>query len=194
MKKTLICCLFLCCGLMLKAQYGGEFTLGVRLNYIGGGVVMTDKGLKNKGYTLKTTVSPGYFVCNNLAFGTGIGYEYMKDDIGHQYTIDCVPFVRYYVPGNEFRFFVHLESGYGWGKSFLKDGHDGWHSLWKTALKPGLFIRIKEYLATEVTLSSLEYKYINMKSSKRAAKSNYLSQWRFNWLDISFGVSAIFNF
>ena len=70
----------------LKAQYGGEMTIGARLNYTGGGKLVTYDGkIVNLGYTIKGIVSPGYFVTNNIALGADLAYEYMMDDEGHQY-------------------------------------------------------------------------------------------------------------
>ena len=87
MKKILFFGLFLCLGMTLKAQYGGEMTIGARLNYTGGGKLVTYDGkIVNLGYTIKGIVSPGYFVTNNIALGADLAYEYMMDDEGHQYT------------------------------------------------------------------------------------------------------------
>ena len=44
MKKILFFGLFLCLGMTLKAQYGGEMTIGARLNYTGGGKLVTYDG------------------------------------------------------------------------------------------------------------------------------------------------------
>ena len=86
MKKILFFGLFLCLGMTLKAQYGGEMTIGARLNYTGGGKLVTYDGkIVNLGYTIKGIVSPGYFVTNNIALGADLAYEYMMDDEGHQW-------------------------------------------------------------------------------------------------------------
>ena len=83
----------------LKAQYGGEMTIGARLNYTGGGKLVTYDGkIVNLGYTIKGIVSPGYFVTNNIALGADLAYEYMMDDEGHQYTLETGGFFRLYVP------------------------------------------------------------------------------------------------
>lgn len=191
MKKVIFSCLFLCLLMTLKAQYGAELTVGARVNYIGGGRIRTSDGeVVNLGYTLKGVVSPGYFVYNNIAVGVNLGYEYMMDDLGHQYTLEAVPFIRCYTPHGTLRLFGQLESGYGWGRSFMKNGHDGQHSLWVSTLKPGLFIRIKEYMAAEITLMSLEYKKVYM-TDKTGNGPAIAQRWKYNWLDMSFGVSFI---
>ena len=60
MKKILFFGLFLCLGMTLKAQYGGEMTIGARLNYTGGGKLVTYDGkIVNLGYTIKGIVLVG---------------------------------------------------------------------------------------------------------------------------------------
>lgn len=191
MKKTILFCFLLGLSVSLKAQYGGELTIGARMNYIGGGRVMTADGkIVNLGYTIKGVLSPGYFITNSFALGANLGYEYLMDDLGHQYTLEALPFIRYYTPRGGLRFFVQLESGYGWGESYMKAGHDGRHGVWISTLKPGIFARVKEYLAVEVSLMSLEYKKIYM-NDKRSNSRVTTQKWRYNWLDVSFGVSFI---
>ena len=105
MKKILFFGLFLCLGMTLKAQYGGEMTIGARLNYTGGGKLVTYDGkIVNLGYTIKGIVSPGYFVTNNIALGADLAYEYMMDDEGHQYTLETGGFFRLYAPRGGVRY------------------------------------------------------------------------------------------
>ena len=191
MKKLFLFGLLLVCGLGLKAQYGGELTIGTRINYVGAGKVITPDGeWKNLGYTLKGVVAPGYFIWNSLAVGTNLGYEYLKDDYGHQYTLEAFPFLRYYTPHGDVRFFMQVEGGYGWGESFMKSGHNGKHELWAATWKPGIFARVKEYMAIEVSVMSLEYKKIYM-TDKESGLRTTSGGWRYNWLDVSFGVAFI---
>ena len=49
------------------------------------------------------------------------------------------------------------------GEKLLKKGHDGKHELWVSTLKPGLWARLKEYLALDISLMSLEYKEVYMR-------------------------------
>lgn len=192
MKKLLLLLLLLGCGFALRAQDYGEFILGGRLNYVGGGRVITDVGRKSLGYTLKVTAAPGYFFAKGWCAGINLGYEYVTDSEGRQYTLEGLPFLRYYTPGkSNVHFFVQLESGPGWGQSLMKAGDDGRHFLWNTTLKPGLFMRIKDGWAAEVTLTSLEFKNINIRSGGKRQEFN---QWRFEGLSISFGVSLMFGY
>lgn len=191
MKNILLTCLLFCLAISVEAQYGAELTIGGRLNYVGGGRIRTYDGkVINLGYTIKGIVSPGYFVCNNIALGTNLAYEYMKDEAGHQYTLEAAPFFRYYTPHGAVRFFAQLEGGYGWGRSYLKGGHDGEHHLWFSSLKPGIFVRLKDAMAIEVSVMSLEYKKVYMKDMHSHRRTT-LDRWKFNWLDVSFGVTFI---
>ena len=105
--KILFFGLFLCLGMTLKAQYGGEMTIGARLNYTGGGKLVTYDGkIVNLGYTIKGIVSPGYFVTNNIALGADLAYEYMMDDEGHQYTLETGGFFRLYAPRGGVRLYL----------------------------------------------------------------------------------------
>lgn len=191
MRKIFILFLFIALCMVARAQYGGEFVLGTRINYVGGGRVIQDWGRKDLGYTLKLTVSPGYFIHRKWCVGLNLGYEFMTDDKGHQYTLEGLPYIRYYSKGEVLRFFLQLESGPGWGQSILKAGNDGRHFLWITTLKPGLYIRIKNGFATEVTVSNLENRYIDIHSAGKNLKFN---RWDFQFLSISFGVSWIFGY
>lgn len=194
MKKFLFCCAILCFALSLKAQYGSEFFLRTRVNYIGGGRITKPDGQRvNLGYTLKGVISPGYFAWNNLEMGVNLGYEYMTDDRGRQNTWEALPFVRYYAGESDFRFFLQLESGWGWGESRMKEGHDGSHRLWVSSLRPGIWGRIKDYMAIELTLMSLEYKQVDMKDKENGTQSRK-KDWQFQWLDIGFGVNFIIQF
>lgn len=191
MRKFILFCLLFLSVIASKAQFGGELSIGARLNYVGGGRIINADGERERlGYTVGGVISPGYFICNSFALGANLGYEYMKDKLGRQYTLSAYPFVRYYTPHGDLRFFMQLESGCGWGESFMKAGHDGRHRLWVSTLKPGLFIRIKDAMAVEVTVMSLEYKrvYMTDKGSNWRVTSD---KWRYNWLDVSFGINLM---
>lgn len=191
MKKWILLGILLISGLVSSAQYGGELTIGMRFSYVGAGRVISPDGERiNLGYTLKGVVSPGYFIWNSLAVGANMGYEYLKDDRGHQYTLEAFPFLRYYTPHGDLRFFMQAEGGYGWGESRMKDGHNGQHELWAATWKPGLFVRVKEYMALEVSVMSLEYKKVNM-TDKQSHLHTTSAGWRYNWLDVSFGIAFI---
>lgn len=182
----------LAAGGIARAQYGGELILGGRFNYVGGGRVVTPEGKKvNTGYTLKISPSLAYFIRNGLAIGVNTGYEYVTDDNGHQHTGEIIPFLRYDFGGGRVRVFAQAESGVGWGKSRMDDGNRGKHFLWNSALKPGIFVRITEHLGSEMTVSSLKYNYVKATDLDNG-ESTVRHNWKFRWLDLSWGLYYIF--
>lgn len=194
MNKGLLLFVFLLAGGVVHAQYGGQWILGERLNFINGGRVMTETGKKeSNGFMFKAAPSLGYFVRNGLAVGVGVGYEYMKDLNGHQNTFEVTPFVRYDFGGGEVRPFLLAESGFGWGKSDMKKGADARHYLWTPALKPGIWIRFTDNLAVQATVMSLRYERARLTDldTGEVWKQN---RWNFRWLDISCGFDLIFSF
>lgn len=192
MNKGILWILFLLCTLTASAQYGGDWMLGGRVNYVGGGKILTpDGGRANAGFTLKVAPSLAYFIRNGIAIGVITSYEFMKDSQGRQHTGEILPFLRYDVGGGHVRFFMQLESGCGWGRSRLKDGADGKHFLWTTNLKPGLFIRITDQWAAEATFSCLQYKHVKA-TDLDSGEAVVRDKWDFAWLDISFGITAVF--
>ncbi|MCM1031962.1 MAG: hypothetical protein NC410_11050 [Oscillibacter sp.] len=194
MNKGLFLFLLLLLGSLAHAQYGGQWILGERLNFVNGGRVMTETGeKKNNGFMFKVAPSLGYFVRNGLAVGVGVGYEYMKDVNGHQNTFEVTPFVRYDFGGGQVRPFLLAESAFGWGKSDMKKGNDGRHYLWTPALKPGIWIRFTDSLAAEATVMSLRYEHAKLTDLK-TDEALVRNRWKFRWLDISFGFNLLFNF
>lgn len=181
-----------CCSITSYAQYGGEWVLGGRFNYTGGGRVMMPDGSKVKrGFTISAAPSLAYFIRNGLAVGMSVGYEYLSDREGHQNTAELMPFIRYDFGGGRLRFFLQGASGIALGKSVMKNENDGRHFIWNSTLKPGLWIRITDQIATEATFSSLSYKRIRMTDLKTDEVFTD-EKWKFRWLDISFGVAFIF--
>lgn len=194
MNKCSLFLLLMVMSLFAKAQYGGQWILGGRLNFINGGRIITEDGRKkDNGYMFKVAPSLGYFVRNGLVVGVGTGYEYMKDVNGHQNTFEVVPFIRYDLGGGSVRPFLLAESGFGWGKSYIKDANDGRHFLWTSALKPGIWVRVTDRFAMEATLMSLKYEQARMTDLKTDEVTER-NRWKFRWLDISFGFNLIFDF
>lgn len=194
MNRGIIVGLLLFLSAMAQAQYGGEMVLGGRLNYIGGGRIISPEGDKiNMGYTLKVAPSLAYFIRNGIAIGVIAGYEYTTDYKGYQHTGEVIPFVRYDIGGGKVRFFLQAESGCGWGRSEMKSGEKNRHFIWTSALKPGIWIRITDKVAAEATFSSLQYKRVKSENLDTDETFTW-DKWKFRWLDISCGVAVVFDF
>lgn len=194
MNRWILFILLVAGSMSARAQYGGQWTLGGRFNFMNGGQIITEDGKKkDNGFLIKVAPSLGYFIRNGFAVGTQVGYEYMSDVNGHQHTFEVVPFIRYDFGGGRLRPFLLAESGFGWGKSYMKDANDGRHFLWTPALKPGLWIRLTDNLAVEATVMSLKYEHAKLTDLK-TDDTIERDRWKFRWLDISFGVDFMFNF
>ncbi len=194
MNRGFLLFILLIAGGVVHAQYGGQWILGERVNFVNGGRVITETGeKKNNGFMFKVAPSLGYFVRNGLAVGVGVGYEYMKDVNGHQNTFEVTPFVRYDFGGGQVRPFLLAESSFGWGKSDMKKWNDARHYLWTPALKPGVWIRLTDNFAVEATLMSLKYERTRL-TDLETDEVWKQDRWKYRWLDISVGFNLLFDF
>lgn len=170
----------------------GKFIVGGRVNYIGGGRVVTaDHKVENKGFSLSVAPSFGYYINNLMSVGTSVGYERVQDDRGHQNTYSVTPFIRYFFPVKQVFLFVQGESGIGFGRSRLDKGERNRHFIWNSGLKPGFFFNISEHLSAEATFSRLEYRRVWVEDLSSHKKTSG-GEWKYQVLDISFGVSYVF--
>lgn len=95
----------------------GKFIVGGQVGF----ETSKTKDIDNKatGFSINPTV--GYFVADNWAVGTGIGYEWSKKENGATSTFKTdafkvAPFVRNYVGEGQFKFFSQLSVPMAWGK------------------------------------------------------------------------------
>lgn len=105
MNRGILGILLLLITLTASAQYGGDWVVGGRVNYVGGGKIVTpDRGRVNTGFTLKVAPSLAYFIRNGIALGVITSYEFMKDSQGHQHTGEVLPFYDMMWEGGVFVF------------------------------------------------------------------------------------------
>lgn len=95
----------------------GKFIVGGQVSF----ETSKTKDIDNKatGFSINPTV--GYFVADNWAVGTGIGYGWSKQENGTAPTLKTdafkvAPFVRNYVGEGQFKFFSQLSVPMAWGK------------------------------------------------------------------------------
>lgn len=197
MKKIVLLSFVLLIIGVLKAQNeyyfrDGKFILGGRINYIGGGRVVTnDHKIQNKGYTLKVAPSFGYYINNLMSVGSSVGYEHVKDGRGKQNTYSVTPYFRYYFPVKQSFLFLQAESGIGFGRNRLNGGERNSYLIWDSGLKPGFFFNLSERVGAEITFSRVEYRKIWIKDKHSQLKSSG-SELKYQILDISFGFSYLF--
>ena len=94
----------------------GKFIVGGQVSFDQTKVKDTD--VKSTGFSINPTV--GYFVADNWAVGTGIGYAWDKAEAGSTVKKDAfkvAPFVRNYVGEGQFKFFSQLSVPMAWGKT-----------------------------------------------------------------------------
>lgn len=96
----------------------GKFVVGGQVAFESTKVKDTDN--KATGFSINPTV--GYFVADNWAVGTGIGYGWGKAEFANAPTVKTdafkvAPFVRNYVGEGQFKFFSQLSVPMAWGKT-----------------------------------------------------------------------------
>jgi len=95
----------------------GKFIVGGQVGFETSKTKDTDN--KSTGFSINPTV--GYFVADNWAVGTGIGYGWSKEEFTTNPTLKTdafkvAPFVRNYVGEGQFKFFSQLSVPMAWGK------------------------------------------------------------------------------
>lgn len=98
----------------------GKFIVGGQVGFETSKVKDTD----NKGNSFSINPTAGYFVSDNWAVGTGIGYSWNKteraddpDFTQESNAFQVAPFVRNYIGDGQFRFFSQLSVPMAWGKT-----------------------------------------------------------------------------
>ncbi len=95
----------------------GKFLVGGQVGFESSKVKDTD--VKNTGFSINPTI--GYFVSDNWAVGTAVGYGWEKAEATKDASVTTdafkvAPFVRNYVGNGQFRFFSQLSVPMSWGK------------------------------------------------------------------------------
>lgn len=95
----------------------GKFIVGGQVGFETSKVKDTD--LKNNSFSINPTV--GYFVSDNWAVGTGVGYNWGKSELAtntvETNAFQVAPFVRNYIGEGQFKFFSQLSVPMAWGKN-----------------------------------------------------------------------------
>lgn len=99
----------------------GKFLVGGQVGFNSSKIKDTD--IKATGFSINPTV--GYFVSDNWAVGTSVGYGWNKAETTKDASIttdafQAAPFVRNYVGNGQFRFFSQLSVPMSWGKETAK--------------------------------------------------------------------------
>ncbi|WP_432714225.1 outer membrane beta-barrel protein [Pedobacter sp.] len=154
----------------------GNVLLGGKVGF---GSSKTDGANKaDVNYNLVPTV--GYFVGDNFAVGTGVGYNYNKE-VSHKNlnkAFEVSPFGRYYVDvADQFKFFGQLSVPMAFGSNTLVD-NDGKKADSKYAsttsigvnLAPGFAYYPTKKVGIEVSVNGLGYNNYAVKDEATGAK------------------------
>lgn len=123
--------------------------------------------------------SIGYFVGNNFAVGTGVGYEYDKSvsRTNQREAFVVAPFGRYYVNlTDQFKFFGHLSvpMAFGTQKDVNANGDTGAKEATTTAigvnLAPGFAFFPTKKIGIEFSVNGLGYNNLSVKSEATGTK------------------------
>ncbi|MFD1770191.1 outer membrane beta-barrel protein [Sphingobacterium suaedae] len=95
----------------------GKFIVGGQVGF----ETSKTKDSDNKAHSFSINPTVGYFVSDNWAVGTGIGYNWSKNEAPSDRTIkqdafQVSPFVRNYIGDGQFKFFSQLSVPMAWGK------------------------------------------------------------------------------
>ncbi|QPH40659.1 outer membrane beta-barrel protein [Pedobacter endophyticus] len=170
--KKLLLSLVAVAGLMYSANAQtekGKFILGGNVGFNSTKV----EGAAKSDVSFSIVPSAGYFVSDNFALGTGVGYTYNKQVSRLQLNEAFVvaPFGRYYVGlSDQFKFFGQLSvpMAFGNNKVVDLDGNVGEKYASTTSigvnLAPGFAFFPTKRIGIEVSVSGLSYNNLNVKN------------------------------
>ena len=123
------------------------------------------KGSDVESHTLGIVPSVGYFVNDNFAVGTGVGYMYEKNSATAAFfggetvnEFSVAPFARLYKGDGNFKFFGQLSVPMGWGTGKNGDGDKlGSINRYGVQLAPGFAYFPTEKIGIELSVKGLYY-------------------------------------
>lgn len=143
----------------------GKFIIGGNASY---STSKSDADNAKASHNFSIVPNVGYFVSENIAVGTGIGYQSSKasiaSPIGKQEAFVVAPFGRYYTPvADKFKFFGHLSVPMAFGTtkatdSDLKVGDKNYNSTSiGVALSPGFAFYPSSKIGIEFAFNGISY-------------------------------------
>ncbi|MCW8311702.1 outer membrane beta-barrel protein [Sphingobacterium thalpophilum] len=130
-----------------------------------------DTDYKNNSFSINPTV--GYFVSDNWAVGTGIGYNWSKNESDKENSVkvdafQVAPFVRKYSANGPLRFFAQLSVPMSWGKNTVEKANVESESKFENygvELAPGLAYFPTNKIGIELKVRGLYYNYNKNKTA-----------------------------
>lgn len=152
----------------------GKLFLGGSVGYNYNKVNGSDQS--TQGFTIAPNI--GYFISNDLAIGTSVGYGYSKNSVGDDYdiaetktqTFAVSPFVRAYKGNELFKFFGQLSVPMAWGN--VKDDDIKTQSIahYGVQLSPGLAFFPHKNVGIELSVRGLYYGNDRLKDEESGQK------------------------
>lgn len=147
-------------GLAANAQTEkGKFMVGGQVGYHGSSVRDTD----NKNNSLIINPNVGYFVADNIAIGTGIGYEWSKYEQANypestESAFVLTPFGRMYSKNDgPVKFFGQLSVPMAWGTQKIDDTKTATTANYGVELAPGIAYFPTSNIGVEFKVRGLFY-------------------------------------
>lgn len=137
------------------------------------------KGAEKSDFSFSVIPSAGYFVSNNFAIGTGVGYAYDKKVSNESLNeaIVVAPFGRYYVGlSDQFKFFGQLSvpMAFGSEKELLANGDVdkkvGTSTSIGVNIAPGFAFFPTKKIGIELSVNGLGYNHLELKDTDSGAK------------------------
>jgi len=131
------------------------------------------EGAAKSDFSFSVVPSVGYFVDNNIAIGTGIGYTYNKEvsDNNLNQAFKVAPFGRYYVGlSDQFKFFGQLSVPMEFGNNKIVDDEgkvgDKYASTTdiRVLVSPGFAFFPTKKIGIEVSVNGLGYQNYKVKN------------------------------
>ncbi|MFC6098599.1 outer membrane beta-barrel protein [Olivibacter domesticus] len=121
------------------------------------------------------TPSIGYFISDNFAIGTSVGYGYSKasdGDLDRKYnTINVAPFARAYKGNETFKFFGQLSAPMSWGNVKENGTKTQTVAHYGAQLSPGIAFFPHKNVGLELSVRGLYYGNDRIKDENSGAKS-----------------------
>lgn len=143
----------------------GDFILGGNISF---NSIKSDASGANSAYDFTILPNVGYFVSDNIAIGTGIGYQASRLDEANEFgkteAFVIAPFGRYYTPvSNNFKFFGQLSVPMAFGNVKAIDENldtgskTGSSTAIGVALSPGFAYFPSNNIGLEFSINGLSY-------------------------------------
>ena len=128
------------------------------------------KDADTEGHSLNVLPSIGFFVSDNFAVGTGIGYSYAENtgfssafDANKLSAFSVAPFARLYKGDGDFKFFGQLSVPMAWGTAKNGDEKLGNTESYGVAVSPGFAYFPTNKIGIEFSVRGLYYENTSLK-------------------------------